>query len=113
MNKLPKCSSFQLYLQFFDKYYLALYCLFGLSKCSSFQLYLHKQHNNAQTVHKQFTQAHKAKTVDNNAIKSDVPLLKSRITKKWAPKHRHFPTNTYQHRFRPTHINTKILPTPT
>ena len=40
MNKLPKCSSFQLYLQFFDKYYLALQCLFGLSKCSSFPLYL-------------------------------------------------------------------------
>ena len=57
--------------------------------------------------------AHKAQTVHKNAIKSDVPLLKSRITKRITPKHRHFPTNTYQHRFRPTHINTKILPTPT
>ena len=51
MNILPKCSSFQLYLQFFDKYYLALHCLFGLFECWSFQLYLHKQHNNAHTVH--------------------------------------------------------------
>ena len=57
--------------------------------------------------------AHKAQTVHDNAIKSDVPLLKSRITERIIPKHKHFPTNIYQHRFRPTHTNAKILPTPT
>ena len=57
--------------------------------------------------------AHKAQTVHNNAIKSDVPLLKSRITERITPKHKHFPTNTYQYKFKPTHTNAKILPTPT
>ena len=57
--------------------------------------------------------AHKAQTIHNNAIKSDVPLLKSRITERITPKHKHFPTNTYQYKFKPTHTNTKILPTPT
>ena len=45
--------------------------------------------------------------------KSYVPLLKSRITERITPKHKHFPTNTYQYKFKPTHTNAKILPTPT
>ena len=57
--------------------------------------------------------AHKAQTVYNNVIKSDVPLLKSQITERITLEHRHFPTNIYQHRFRPTHTNAKILQTPT
>ena len=56
---------------------------------------------------------HKAQVVHNNAIKSDVPLPKTWITERITLKHKHFPTNTYQHKFRPTHTNAKILPTPT
>ena len=40
-------------------------------------------------------------------------MLKSQIIERITPKFRPFPTNTYQHKFRPTHTNTKILPKPT
>ena len=109
INILPKCSSFQLYLQFFDKYYLALHCLFGLFECWSFQLYLHKQHNNAHTVHT----GTQGKNSWQQCNKKWCSIASLGLQRSGTPKHRHFPTNTNQHRFRPTHINTKILPTPT